>query len=291
MSRRTSGKYYRGFTLIELLVVIAIIAVLVAILLPAVQQAREAARKSQCQNNLKQIGIAIHSYTETFNVLPPGEIVNNQLAWSTFILPQLENSGLYNAIAETGAFNSRWDQIPAMTTTGNPPLGKRIVPAYLCPSDNMGGLNKDLFDYGKSNYMGVYTGYHAATNTDRKATFYENSSVQFRDFIDGTSTTIIVAERTTEGNRVGALWTGWHDLGGALSGVRPFQIRIRIDRVSPKTDYIINGTSNYNSSSLHGGGAQFLMGDGAVRFLSEHMSLPLFAAMGTIDGKEIIGEF
>lgn len=281
----------RGFTLIELLVVIAIIAVLVAILLPAVQQAREAARKSQCSNNIKQIGLAIHSYAETHSVLPPGELTNSQIAWSTMVLPQMEYAGLYNSILATGAFNSRWDQIPAMTTTGATPLGKTVVPVYNCPSDNMAGINKDLFDYGKSNYMGAYTAYHAATNTDRKATFHENSSVQFRDFTDGTSNTIIVAERTTEGNRVGALWTGWHDLGGALSGVRPFQIRIRIDRVTPKTDYIINGTSNYNPSSLHAGGAQFLMGDGAVRFLSENMSLALFAALGTIDGKEIIGEF
>jgi prepilin-type N-terminal cleavage/methylation domain-containing protein len=76
-----------GFTLIELLVVIAIIAILIALLLPAVQQAREAARRSQCKNNLKQLGLALHNYHDTHSRLPPGIIANNRLAWSTMILP------------------------------------------------------------------------------------------------------------------------------------------------------------------------------------------------------------
>jgi len=115
----------KGFTLIELLVVIAIIAILIALLLPAVQQAREAARRSTCKNNLKQIGIAMHNYRDVHNTLPPGyldddpaaDVTNrNLLGWGTFILPYIEQSTLYNSIAEAGALDNDWTTISEMTT-------------------------------------------------------------------------------------------------------------------------------------------------------------------------------
>jgi prepilin-type N-terminal cleavage/methylation domain-containing protein len=118
-SRRSRPRQLLGFTLIELLVVIAIIAVLIALLLPAVQQAREAARRSQCKNNFKQIGLALHNYAEIHGVFPPGAVDsnpvfntaadlasnNNGLAWSTFILPMIDQAPLYNTIGtQTGGF-------------------------------------------------------------------------------------------------------------------------------------------------------------------------------------------
>jgi prepilin-type N-terminal cleavage/methylation domain-containing protein len=98
-------KHYHAFTLVELLVVIAIIGVLVALLLPAVQQAREAARRMSCTNQIKQMALALHNYHDTFQTLPPGLVTSNQTSWQVQILPQLEQTALYDAIATVGGMN------------------------------------------------------------------------------------------------------------------------------------------------------------------------------------------
>lgn len=136
----------RGFTLIELLVVIAIIAVLIALLLPAVQQAREAARRSQCKNNLKQIGLALHNYHDTFGKLPPGGVYVNESqptnsnggaitewgpSWMVLILPQMEQTNLLQLYSPLYAISC-----PAATYQGNATLRSSKVPNYRCPSDN-----------------------------------------------------------------------------------------------------------------------------------------------------------
>lgn len=313
MSLSTSPRsgHRTGFTLIELLVVIAIIAILVAILLPAVQQAREAARRNSCKNNIKQLGIALHNYHDTYMVLPSGICTSNQLAWSTMILPYLEETSLYESIAESGAFDEPWEDVPAMVSTGATPFAKTVLPSFLCPSDEGDGINHLLGgggsagqEYGKSNYIGIYTAYYNANNTtatngnggtDRLATFYDNSRRPFKDYKDGLSNTMLVAERKTDSKRnpgnSATLWTGYHnDSGGRISGgISQFQVRLRMERSSNDTDYIINGTTNYNPGSYHAGGAQFLRGDGGVAFLSDSIDLRLFAALGTVDGDEAIG--
>ncbi len=298
----------RGFTLVELLVVIAIIGVLIALLLPAVQQAREAARRMTCSNQLKQIGIALHNYHDTFGTLPPGIVTSNQTCWLTHILPQIEQTALYDQIDAAGAFDEPWEDIAAMTDTGNTPLAKTILEGYICPSDTGDGINKRLGNsdgqFGKSNYIGVFTAYYNPTNatatngsggSDRDATFYDDSSVKFRDYTDGLSNTIIVAERAERkgSGPTGSLWIGYHnDFGGSISGgIAPFQVRLRMERSSNDTDYNINGNSNYNPSSNHPGGAQFLRGDASVVFLPETINLRTQAALGTIDGGEVIGEY
>ena len=299
-------KRLHAFTLVELLVVIAIIGVLIALLLPAVQQAREAARRMQCSNQLKQLGLALHNYHDTFLKLPPGYVSNNQISWQVQILPQLEQNALFDAISAVGAFNEPWEDIDEMVSVGNPPLAKTIVDAYICPSDAGGELNQRLGGtdghyFGKSNYVGVISAYHNPTNptatnnaggTDRQATFYVNSDTKFRDFTDGLSNTIIVAERAAKRTGpTGSIWVGYHnDWGGDVS-VRAFQIQMRMERMSNDTDYVINGNTVYNPGSEHPGGAQFLRGDGSVVFLSETINLRTQAALGTIDGGEVIGEY
>ena len=308
-----------GFTLIELLVVIAIIAILVALLLPAVQQAREAARRSSCKNNLKQVGLALHNYHDTFSVLPPGQFTRSHLAWSCMILPMLEEAALYDAIDQAGAFEASagndtpaWDAIPEMTTTGATPWTSQVVAGFICPSDGGSDKNTRLkanisgtdYTFGKSNYVGSYSAYHnpsnaTATNgnggSDRPTVFYENSKVSFRDFTDGLSNSILVAEREMRNGSgpAGSLWVGYHSQSGSAIAVNveEFQVRVRIERSSNDTDYNINGNSVYNASSKHAGGAQFLMGDGSVQFLSENIDLRNYAALGTIDGGEVLGEF
>ncbi len=121
----SESRKLRGFTLVELLVVIAIIGILIALLLPAVQAAREAARRSQCSNNLKQIGLALHNYHDTMNVFPPGSINgNNELGWTVFILPYIEQSALYDQVNFNQAARGNIDSTEARTR----------IETYLCPS-------------------------------------------------------------------------------------------------------------------------------------------------------------
>ena len=145
MARRT------GFTLIELLVVIAIIAVLVAILLPAVQQAREAARRAQCQNNLKQVGIALHNYHDIHSALPSGWIGvdpetrqhsphegGSGAGWAAMILPQMEQTGLFN----------KFDPRAFISDPVNAPFAATYLPAYVCPSDAASVQTWDIDEEG-----------------------------------------------------------------------------------------------------------------------------------------------
>lgn len=155
MSRRFQN---RGFTLIELLVVIAIIAILIALLLPAVQQAREAARRTQCKNNMKQIGLAIYNYHDTFNTFPtngalrnfpgsgtlppvtgPGgnQITNSGQSWMMHILPYIEQANLYNRIDRNG-IGGTWES-KFQTNIVNQEVARTVLPAYLCPSDDSSG--------------------------------------------------------------------------------------------------------------------------------------------------------
>lgn len=164
-----------GFTLIELLVVIAIIAILVALLLPAVQQAREAARRSSCKNNLKQLGVALHNYHDTHRVFPPGYVINsafstpcsgsngrNGYGWGTMILPFVEEAALYDALkAETNDFaaNRDWNCTGSQTAKD---LVAQVIDTFVCPSDAKGPISNTANASGdcaaKSNYIGVSGG-------------------------------------------------------------------------------------------------------------------------------------
>lgn len=287
----------KGFTLIELLVVIAIIAILIALLLPAVQQAREAARRSSCKNNLKQIGVAMHNYHDVHRTLPPGYLDSdpaanvenrNLLGWGTFILPYIEQAALYNSIGEAGAFDVNWTTISDMTTasaTVPTPYSKVILNVYICPSDPMGGINKDVGNYGKSNYTGVAGNtYKSSGTTVPTGSFYDNSHVTFRDFTDGLSNTIIIGERSTKGSKNGTIWIGNYSDAAYYT-----QNAI----TSPTSAYYgINGAAgSWNFTSSHTGGAHFLLGDGAVRFISENIHLATYGNLGYIADGNVIGEF
>lgn len=188
----------RGFTLIELLVVIAIIAVLIALLLPAIQMAREAARRSQCVNNLKQLGLALHNYNDAFNCFPPPVTIGLNMqtqtltwhGWSGLarLLPQLDSGQKFDFVN----FAHPYDH-PTNTTMTSIPLN-----FFLCPSDPMANTHRSDEFHHNTNYgfnrgeWYVWGGFANATRPS--APFFVNSASRLRDIVDGTSKTLFMAE-------------------------------------------------------------------------------------------------
>lgn len=212
MSGVISGRKQRGFTLIELLVVIAIIAILVALLLPAVQQAREAARRTQCKNNLKQIGLALHNYEGTYGMFPPSRINLSgptfQVTWNAMILPYIEQANMYSQYN----FNVNWfnpvndrittTQLPAFVCPSTP--GSRPLPTSALYSDITGGNRTDTpiwgyNDYGSINAVRnafiVMAGLPSINTKDAMGAMGRGpGGSRIRDITDGTSNTMMIAE-------------------------------------------------------------------------------------------------
>ncbi|MFK7778720.1 MAG: DUF1559 domain-containing protein [Gimesia sp.] len=317
--KRFNGARKRGFTLIELLVVIAIIAILIALLLPAVQQAREAARRSTCKNNLKQLGLALHNYEETHTIFPPGYIgtsynstVGSKLSWTTMILPFMEQANLYNQISSNLANTSSvtgWlaiaDVTPKIAATNQ---AETIIPGLVCPSDPSASTNSDRpspaqgYRWGKSNYPGVRASVFwdttptTPTATTVKASF-GNSTVKlrFRDMTDGSSNIIMVGEKTTKDSpapnaitRTAALWIG---LQGDENSILGTASSAETTTPAPSKNELINQSSANAFSSPHVGGCHFLMGDGKVRFISENINGDTYTWLAGISDGHVLGEF
>lgn len=284
-----------AFTLVELLVVIAIIGVLIALLLPAVQQAREAARRMSCTNNLKQLGLASHNYHDTFGQFPSGWIIpnggnypnKNYWGWGTFLLPFIEQNALHDKIN----FSYEWVN---SSSIGNPNAGLSTTPlsGFNCPSDVMGPINDKQNGNGTSNYIASYG--NKGLNTSNYVTgsdrgiFTRNSNVGLRDVIDGTTNTILYGERT--GKLVGTsdfkagLWVGVRSgEAGAYNciGRGP----------SSATDYVnaINSTNTWElAHSLHPGGANFALCDGSVSFFPETMNMLTYRYLIQRDDGQVV---
>jgi len=313
-------KIRRGFTLIELLVVIAIIAILISLLLPAVQQAREAARRSQCKNNMKQIGLALHNYLDTHKVFPPGYVARGVtstdmagaeaagggpgFAWGLFILPFVDQAALYN----------HFDFSENSTDSHNAEHGEETINTFLCPTDsaptkfvvNDGTTNYTL---GFANYVGVF-GYGSMTMTpgspNPKGVLYRNSSTRMRDITDGTSNTMLAGERMhvmdfTSGAPVDAQAT-WY---AAIVGVsRPAGMGTMPDEAwgslvlghvgqlmmsGMPMHHTPNSTNHIvNFSSQHEGGMHFLMTDGSVHFMSENIDYNTFRWLGQVADGNVV---
>jgi prepilin-type N-terminal cleavage/methylation domain-containing protein len=289
----------RGFTLVELLVVIAIIGILVALLLPAVQAAREAARRMSCTNNLKQIGLALHNYHDSYKVLPPGFIKvygnGNQLtargnwSWGGLILPFVEQQPLH---ASFNVGPVTLSQVVDEAVLANPPkltALKSPLDVFRCPSDTAPRTNVAREIAGEqvpreatvtSNYVGVngtwgFPNYLNGTNI-RQGLFGRNRGFRLADITDGTSCTLAVGERNwrrkhTNGNMVtvraanvfGIRGEKRNNSNGLADAMGSCRFKINHNHAGAA------GRSRRGFGSMHPGGSQFVLADGAVRFLAE----------------------
>lgn len=296
----------RGFTLIELLVVIAIIAILIALLLPAVQQAREAARRTQCRNNLKQLGLALHNYHDVHRAFPSGWIGVDRgradahhgitgAGWGIMILPMIEQTSLYQQ------FNAN----ASISDPVNAALLAAKLPAFRCPSDSGPDTWQILDEQTASvlaelptaNYIGSFgtveldgceniPGNAPVRGTGQcvsDGVFYHNSVVRLRDILDGTTNTMMLGERRT--NRQRGWFSTWP--GVVPRGEESFQ------RVLGSADHVPNSPESHfdDFSSMHVGGAIFGMADGSVRFISENIDHNLYQSIATIQNGEVVGEY
>jgi prepilin-type N-terminal cleavage/methylation domain-containing protein len=307
----------RGFTLVELLVVIAIIGILVGLLLPAVQAAREAARRMQCSNSLKQIGLALHNYESSFKSFPSGNIVRlgspmrgDGWTWHARILPFLEQSNLYNQVAPVMGTD-----IGGETSAEQTLAGRTIrLPFFQCPSHPDGVQNPSKSGYQLSTYNGVCgnTTFNddqldAATDIgyNGNGIFFMNSQVKFGGITDGTSNTLMVAEVQDElkgapnQNRMPGS-DRRYNFSGNSDNNPPTDISEYL--VGMETDDPINANTRdaagfFNNDgeyagSYHTGGAQFAIGDGSVRFISQNINMTTYRALSTRNGGEVFdGDF
>lgn len=259
----------RAFTLVELLVVIAIIGLLVALLLPAVQAAREAARRMSCQNNLRQMGIGLHNYHDTLKSFPIGALemryLRNrdgslkypngvQIAWSALLLPFVEQTPLHDTIDFGKGYDSPENAVAAA----------QVLSVYICPSVSHDALlvhNRAVIDYG-----GIYGERITSRNDPPKGTMLYTRAITIADITDGTSNTLIISEDSA-----------WKD-GQWINGLNIFDQAYPINR-APAFENDIR--------SEHPSGALGLFCDGSVHFLVETMELRPLAAICTRAGGEI----
>jgi prepilin-type N-terminal cleavage/methylation domain-containing protein len=296
-----------GFTLIELLVVIAIIAILIGLLLPAVQKVREAAARTQCINNLKQMGLALHAYHDTLQALPQGnsEYVENVFpyegswTWMGYILPYVEQD---NAWREAKTFaNSGGTNWYAWYN----PMTSVSMKVYTCPADSRGGQKLSGASSGiPDQALTCYLGNSGLTSTSNDGVLYWKSKVKLTDIADGTSNTIVVGERPPNSNLEFGWWFaayGYDGRGngdcvmtsndlaianyfissyGCTSGATAAQ-KIGLQPGNP-----LVGCDAAHYWSFHSGGSLFLMGDGSARLLSYNNN-NILPALSTRAGGEI----
>jgi prepilin-type N-terminal cleavage/methylation domain-containing protein/prepilin-type processing-associated H-X9-DG protein len=282
----------RGFTLIELLVVIAIIAILIGLLLPAVQKVREAAARMKCTNNLKQIGLGMHNYNDTYYRLPAGWVTslafkpNPGWSWGTLILPFIEQDNAYRILnPDTNALTAT---IPPLTDPVAGPIYIMKMPMYRCPSDGVGlDTNALLGGWGRGNY--VCNREVLGPDVSNNPSFMTVATIP-----DGSSNTILVGERDSVRN-IAATWAVRSNVTSASFEGRPGRGLNIPYPGSPPSPTSTSACERLGFNSLHTGGVNFLLGDGHVQFIrnsvqadqtADHCAFP--AATGNFTWQNLI---
>jgi prepilin-type N-terminal cleavage/methylation domain-containing protein/prepilin-type processing-associated H-X9-DG protein len=315
-----------AFTLIELLVVIAIIAILIGLLVPAVQKVREAAARTQCQNNLKQISLGMHNYHDAYKKLPP-QTANNRNSccfgtWQMAILPFVEQGNLWNMYVNWGGITA----VPTYEQGANLLVTSQRLEIFTCPSDTpnaakSGTFNGQTYQVTQHNYLVNVGNIDYAQGGDGKlpdqppglvflgAPFARNAQFRLTDIMDGTSNTLMLSE-VNQGQGQDFRGLTWWAEGSGFTTYRTPN--------SPGFDYIANGRGapgcvppdqnpmnapckaypspnpNWNvftARSRHTGGVNVALCDGSVRFVANTIAWATWQALGTSRGGEVVGDF
>jgi len=299
----------RGFTLIELLVVISIIAVLIALLLPAVQQAREAARRTQCRNNLKQIGLAMHNYESTHSVFPSGMFEDTNpgstglgASGFTMMLPYIDQANSF----------AKYNFSEMYGSTNNRAVLNQVIPAFICPSMNIarevplnacneiGAIGSYLLCEGTAAYQSPSRGMFPFVSP----VFFGTTSrpVRVADVTDGTSNTMAVGESSYRyklynwsscaGNPAlaGTPKHGYSRWGVGYPGAALGNTRNALGS-GQRLNNFTSASTPTGFASDHIGGVTFLLADGSVRFISENIDYNTLDSLATRSGGEVVGDF
>ncbi|MEO0532026.1 MAG: DUF1559 domain-containing protein [Planctomycetota bacterium] len=282
MTRSLHRRSHCGFTLVELLVVIAIIGILVSLLLPAVQAAREAARRSMCQNNVTQIGLALHNYEFAHEKLPPGsqnpegpirsEPIGKHVGWIVEVLPYLEEGVVYR----------HFDKEAGVYDDVNSEVRKLQLDILICPSSSRAETDED--GIARSSYVGCHHNDETQIAEDNNGLLFLNSAVRYLDITDGTSRTLLISESNSRPEGLG--WaSGTRATLRNTSSLRPttWDMSQPFDREKPPVPSTFVG----GFGSMHPGVVIAGFADGSTRSLKEDISETVLRQIGARDDGEL----